>query len=571
MSRSQSSMIGQIVAMATLMTPSGAAVALTQERNQAVYVAMPDGIRLAVETWLPEGLKEGQRVPTVVSFTRYWRAIAFDPPRHERPEYTAVLNAGGYAVVTVDVRGTGASYGSRQAELSVCETKDSSHIVDWIATQNWSNGKVVASGTSYVGNTAENAAIAPSKALVAVVPKFTDFDWFTSLVYPGGIQNTLIAHDWGVEVKALDNNQLPDPPTGLGRALGVKPVDADADGRLLAAAIAEHAENRDLTLQLAQVRFRDQVPVADNLDQSCDRLVTPYRFQKAERDNRIPAFHWGSWMDAGTAAGVLARFSYSQPNAKYIIGAWSHGAAFDADPLRPVDTPVDPDKPEQFRQIFEFLAPYTQGGAPPEQKPELTYYTMGQRVWKHTSVWPPTGSTTATYYLAANGELLAKAPKNPSGIDRYAVNFEVGTGKSTRWSTQMGGDDVYYGDRAIEDRSLQSYTTAPLSTDLEVTGHPIVEIFVASTDTDGAVIAYLETVDPAGRVSMITEGELRLIDRAVSSQSPEFPQFGPYHTYLESASRPMIPGKIERIAFHHAADFRTHSGRQPNATCHRRS
>ena len=223
---------------------------------------------------------------------------------------------------------------------------------------------------------------------------------------------------------------------------------------------------------------------------------------------------------------------------KYIIGAWSHGAAFDADPLRPVDTPVDLDKPEQFRQIFEFLAPYTQGGAPPEQKPELTYYTMGQRVWEaHERMAAHRQCNCDLLFglrTASCWPMLPKIRKLES-IGTPLI-LSVGTGKSTRWSTQMGGDDVYYGDRAIEDRSLQSYTTAPLSRrNLEVTGHPIVEIFVASTDTDGAVIAYLETVDPAaGRVSMITEGELRLAHRSccVEPVTRRFPQFGPPLSYL---------------------------------------
>ena len=42
--------------------------------NSSVYVEMPDGVRLAVDVWLPDDLS--RRVPTLVSFTRYWRAPA---------------------------------------------------------------------------------------------------------------------------------------------------------------------------------------------------------------------------------------------------------------------------------------------------------------------------------------------------------------------------------------------------------------------------------------------------------------------------------------------------------------
>lgn len=50
--------------------------------------------------------------------------------------------AAGYAVVAVDVRGTGASFGSWRAPWQPEERADSQEIVDWIVSQPWSNQQV---------------------------------------------------------------------------------------------------------------------------------------------------------------------------------------------------------------------------------------------------------------------------------------------------------------------------------------------------------------------------------------------------------------------------------------------
>ena len=521
--------------------------------NSSVYVEMPDGVRLAVDVWLPDDLGRRGRVPTLASFTRYWRAPAATPTA----EAVELMRDAGYAFVIADNRGSGASFGNREAVWSTCETRDYRHVVDWIADQPWSNGNVASIGTSYLGNTAENATFDPSPHLKAAVPRFTDFDWYASLLYPGGMRNLIITSDWGEGVMAMDQNRLPGERTGenvLGRRppdatwTGVKPVDADTTGALVAAAVAEH-DNLHITDFFRDVHFRDQVPTATAMEDGCENMVTPYRFREAAQRNAIPTFHWGSWMDAGTAAGVLARFAGYDMPARYVIGAWTHGAYYDADPFKPRDTPVSPSVAGQFGQIFEFLEPYMFGGAPPEPvAPVLDYFTMGEDVWKRTSSWPPTGSTTQDWYFGANGTLQRDPPANSAGRDRYRVSFDVGGGSETRWSTQLGGTEVFYGNRAAADSLLLTYTSPPLEAPLEITGHPVVEMALATTHNDGAVIAYLEIVHADGSVTMITEGQLRLIHHALSAEAP-YPTFGPHHSYLEADALPMVPWEATPVSF----------------------
>ena len=108
----------------------------------------------------------------------------------------------------------------------------------------------------------------------------------------------------------------------------------------------------------------------------------------------------------------------------------------------------------------------------------------------------------------------------------------------------MGGEDVIYGDRANDDEKLLTYTSPSLESDLEVTGYPLVSLHVGSTHEDGAIYAYLEDVHPDGRITYVTEGELRALTRTVSSEEPPYRVFGPYHTFKTADGAPIVPGEV---------------------------
>jgi predicted acyl esterase len=63
--------------------------------------------------------------------------------------------------------------------------------------------------------------------------------------------------------------------------------------------------------------------------------------------------------------------------------------------------------------------------------------------------------------------------------------------------------DIFYPDRSGEDRKLLVYTGAPLATNVEILGSPVVVLEVASTATDGTFFAYLEDVAPDGHVTYL--------------------------------------------------------------------
>ena len=107
-----------------------------------------------------------------------------------------------------------------------------------------------------------------------------------------------------------------------------------------------------------------------------------------------------------------------------------------------------------------------------------------------------------------------------------------------------------YPDRADEDKKLLVYSSAPLETDLEITGSPMLTLEMSSTTSDGAIHAYLEDVSPEGRVTYVDEGILRVIDRKeVDPKRLPYEPLGPAHSLLRKDAEPLTPGEAARIRF----------------------
>jgi putative CocE/NonD family hydrolase len=111
------------------------------------------------------------------------------------------------------------------------------------------------------------------------------------------------------------------------------------------------------------------------------------------------------------------------------------------------------------------------------------------------------------------------------------------------------GEAVVYPDRRAEDEKLLTYTSAPLDHALEVTGHPLVTLFVSSSADDGAFHVYLEDIDARGRVSYVTEGLLRAIHRRINDAAAPYRQPVPYRTFKREDAKPLVPGEVSELRF----------------------
>jgi uncharacterized protein len=502
--------------------------------RQAIYVPTADGVKLAVDIFLPKTRGPDGKVPTLYTATRYWRAGKGKSLSDVQKEWLAR----GFALVNIDVRGTGASFGQWYIPYSPQEAKDIGHIAVWISKQPWSDGKVVMTGNSYPGTTSLIGAAYARGVVKAVAPKFSDWDLYTDLTFPGGIATEALAIKWGQFVHQLDLNQTPP---------GVMPVDGPNGEALVAAAVENHKLSSSSFDQAAYlVTYKDQA-----LRQYGGLSMNDggaYTLRKLLDRSGVPLFGWGSWLDSGIAQGLLNRFMTLTNPQLTIIGPWTHGAREDVNLFTP-DEKLDPSASAQDQLIQCYLSHEVTSDKPSTQKGQtLLYFTMGENKWKETHVWPIPGTRQEKFYLEAGNALAAAMPAD-SGEDVYNVDFEASAGPANRWSTQAGGPRIDYGDRSIADRKLLTYTSAPLSHDMEMTGQPVITLRITSTAADGNIFAYLEDVAPDGKTTYITEGELRALHRKLSDTTPPYKTTYPYRTFSMHDSEALTPGKVATLTF----------------------
>jgi len=262
----------------------------------------------------------------------------------------------------------------------------------------------------------------------------------------------------------------------------------------------------------------------------------------------VPMFIRAGWQDAATVNGTLGRYNTTRNPQQVTIGPWDHGARRDADPFHPVDTPVSPDEDTQWAEMFAFFDHYLKDDGEPKPS-SITYYTLGADRWSTTAAWPPEGFSAETWYFEADGGLSRDEPAGDGAV-RYEVDFDATTGRQNRWFTNNGGGgDVVYGDRRGADERLLTFTSAPFAEDTEITGHPVITLFLESTHEDGLFIAYLEDVAPDGTVTYITEGQLRAILRRESDAEPAYWKFGPHRSELRADALPLVPGEVAELEF----------------------
>jgi len=541
-----------------LVTPAG----IRQSTSQ--YVKMRDGVEIAVNVSVPADLRPGERTPVLMRTTRYWRAsqigwtlrmlIAIhkaNRPDETEDRQTAYFNQRRFAVLAVDARGSGASGGNRKMEWSPEEVADMDEVAAWAAKQPWSNGRVGTFGISYDGNTAELAAATNQPAIKAVMPMYDNFDVLWA-IQSGGVAQADLLKEWSVVNAALDRDDVCGGQEDKGWACwrdrllapGVRRVDADPYGIHLAELIQQH-RNVNVAEAVDKVEFRDDPAGAFHLSD-----ISPSGLRAKIEASKVPMMIWSGWLDGGGGADALTRYlNFSNPQV-VIIGPLSHGGDFNVDPFATAHSPAEPTAERQLGMQADFFDRTLRGEAQQPIESSILYYTMGEAKWHTTKTWPPQGLSIERLYLGEHSTLTATPPSAANASDAYNVDFTASTGKQSVWATGYGGGDVVYPDRAEEDKKLLVYNSAPLETDLEITGSPVLTIEMSTDTTDGAVHAYLEDLSPEGRVTYIDEGMLRLIDRkVVDPKTLPYQPLGPAHSFLRKDAEPMMPREPAHISF----------------------
>lgn len=503
---------------------------------ESTYVAMRDGVKLALDVSRPLGEYSSTSCDTILIMTRYWRGVKGEPSNQFADQFVPH----GYAVVVGDVRGTGASFGVWPYHRARDETLDFSEVLDWIVAQPWSTGRVVGYGLSYTAITADWMAERNHVALKGIIPRFPDYDPYEDDYYPGGVPNAFIGQTWGNRVKDLDRNlwMLADGE----KSPGVRPVGSNGEAEL-DAALRDHERVPSVWEGFRQVAFKDDRPPswggASMLDWSVQEVADTVD------SSATPTQTWAGWFDGGTAHGAVRRFLRQSYPMNVIIGPWNHGGDIPYDPLHHPGQTILPTTPTQQANDIHFADACFSGQAGQEQGKVLHYYTLGEGAWKSTRSWPP--RAVRRRWHMAGGFRLSALP-GETGFDSLQVDPALGEVTSNRWATGNDYGRVNYGDRRQLDAARLAYTSEPLERDLEITGHPVAHLNVTSTREDGAFFVYLEAVKPDGVSVYLTEGQLRALHRKVWADSP-FRALGPQHSYLSRDAEPLTPDEAAVLTF----------------------
>ena len=169
------------------------------------YLTTRDGTKLALDVHTP-GTGKGP-YPTVVEYAGYGYADPFHGPDSGIAQ---VANLLGFAVVDVNMRGTGCSGGAFDY-FDRLQSLDGYDIVETVARQPWVlHHKVGTMGISYGGISQLFLAATNPPHLAAIAPLSVVDDTETTL-YPGGILNTGFTLPWAAE---RDHDALPASKTG---------------------------------------------------------------------------------------------------------------------------------------------------------------------------------------------------------------------------------------------------------------------------------------------------------------------------------------------------------------------
>lgn len=519
----------------------------TYERSETrtVLVPMRDGVKLAVDVHLPQGLAPGTRLPTIVRFTRYGRRIVYNFPFNgflgdrRYGSTRGLFVQRGYAWVDVDARGTGASDGVWPAPWSQAEVADEAELVTWITTQDWSNGRVGATGISYDGTAAELLLVHRHPAVKAIAPRYAPFDVYADMAFPGGLQHAWLTRTWSRLNDALDHNEL---ARFFGVAAvassGIAPVDGEL--RPTAAMKEARARNLDVHRHASAVTFRDDAPLVPGAG---IEDTSPHARLDELRAAAVPMYVETGWADAACSRSSIHRFLNVAPEgSRLVIGPWEHGGKQNVSPWAAARLAQFDHDGELLRFFDRHLLGLDDGES---TRPKVTWFTVGADTWRGGEAWPPRTEPLELFFDEGHA-LRPAAPAD--GADEFVLDPKAGTGTSARWNSLINllDEPLPPADQAARDARRLTFTSAPLEAPLELTGHPELSLVLSADARDTAVFAWLEDVDEQGRAWVITEGSLRALHRRRHEAGP-YRTIGPWRSYRKADAEPLVPGTPARL------------------------
>jgi putative CocE/NonD family hydrolase len=430
---------------------------------EEAWITMPDGVRLAVNLFLPDGGDADESFPVLLEYLPYRKTEA----RNRSHTLYSDFVERGYVVVRVDIRGTGNSEGRLiPYEYSDIEQDDGEVVIDWLSKQDWSNGNVGMFGISWGGFNSIQMAVRNPPALKAIIAVDATEDLFQDDVhFMDGIMHL---DSW--EMSQDLANTRPGAPDYV--------IDDD------------NFRNRFDT-EPWMLTYKNQQRDGAFWDRASSR-------DKYDRI-KIPTFHIGGWYD-GYRDSLPRMLENVDAPIKAMIGPWSH-----AYPNSPYPNPGMEWRHEAVRWYDQWLKGKDTGIMDEprfavyvrEWHPPGPYLEYAPGYWRFEDGWPIERIDHRLFY-AQDNHTLNQAPATDS-VHRLRYVPSIGV--------EAGGPVMWWGDVAHDQRPTDAfslvYDTDPLEADTEILGMPKAVLKVAADAPRANWFVRVSDVAPDGTVTQV--------------------------------------------------------------------
>jgi predicted acyl esterase len=527
------------------------------------YLSTRDGTELAIDVRLPGPVGAGP-YPTLVEYAGYGYA---DPYNGPDSGIAPIANLLGFAVVDVNMRGTGCSGGAFDY-FEPLQSLDGYDAVETVARQPWVlHHKVGMLGISYGGISQLFVAATDPPDLAAITPLSVTDDTAKTL-YPGGILNTGFGLAWARE-RAHDAE--PAAP-GAGEPWALERIrDGDrtckADQVLhgeavneVAAVYASRYYMPSVANPLAPITFvhRIDVPVFlacqwtdEQVGASCPELASHltgtrwkwFTFTNGDHiDSLDPAtlVRWYDFLELFVArrAPRLSGVVTALAPVLYELAMGVSGVTAPDDPIQAEPTYAAAlaafERQPPVRILFDSGAGGAAAGAPvPAFEQSFARF-------------PIQGTQARSWYLSAGGALLDATPPR-AGSNVFTWNQSARPATSFRGIDGPGG---LWGLAPTYDWAQNpagtavSYLTAPLRENTVVIGGGSLRAWIRASVPDVDLQVTISEVRPDGKETFVQDGWLRASERKLA---PGSTLLAPRLTLRQADAAPLPAGRFTQV------------------------
>ncbi len=512
--------------------------------RESLYLTMQDGCRIAIDVLHPalDGRRIESASPAVLHATPYRRSFvltgdgtsaaryqqelrAMEPgqlvTQYEERPITRDLIHHGYRFVSLDLRGTGASFGELYND-SWLAGHDIAEVIDWICAQDWSTGRVGMVGISYEGMIQFFTAAHQPEGLKCIAPQYPGLP---QCYVDGGLAISSFARVWEQLHKGLSEHEPSAPVDGPdGDALQRDAMDSHSpDGYRWVEAFSE-MDPRDVTRMSSYDGLMRRKPRPDiGLGE-----VASGWFDSTDLINAsgVPTYLVTGWWDLTFPGYLIDAFNRLDVPKKMIVGPWNHGQGGDPELLR----------------WFDYWLKDVDNGVMDE--PQVHYGASepsGATQWKSAPRLPLPEAQNHTHWLSAENGLTVTRPADRAEVS-YEVDHEVSLGTMSRHSYYS--QDLYINTVDLNARAegCLSFSSEPLAEDVEITGWPAVQLELSTSSDRGAVVVTLEQIAADGSAAYLSEGFLNFAHRRVGDD-PGGHEGPVWHSWSKADLAPVNPGE----------------------------